>query len=47
MHIIGVTGISGAGKTTVSKKICEIKKGKHIDADSIAKCLSEKRRRIL
>ena len=47
MQVIGVTGISGAGKSTVSKKICEMKNGKYIDADSVAKALGKKRRRVL
>jgi len=47
MQIIGVTGISGAGKSTVSKRICEIVNGKYIDADKIARELSKKRRSIL
>ncbi len=45
--IIGITGISGAGKSTVSEKICEMSNGKYINADKIAKELSRKRRRIL
>lgn len=47
MQIIGITGISGAGKSTVSEKICKIKSAKYINADKIAKDLSKKRRRIL
>ncbi len=47
MYIIGVTGISGSGKSTVSKVICNLKNGKYINADEIAKRLSKKRRRIL
>lgn len=47
MQIIGVTGISGAGKSTVSKKICKIKNAKYVNADEIAKDLSRKRRGIL
>lgn len=47
MQIIGVTGISGAGKSTVSRKICELINGKYIDADQIAKTLSKKRRELL
>ena len=39
MKTIGVTGISGAGKTTVSDQICKIKNAKHINADKIAKRL--------
>lgn len=37
MQIIGITGITGAGKSTVSKMVCEILNAKHIDADKIAK----------
>ena len=47
MHTIGITGISGSGKSTVSKKICNILNAKYIDADKIAKDLSMKRRKIL
>lgn len=47
MQIIGVTGISGAGKSTVAKKICNIKSAKYIDADQTAKKLSNKRRSLL
>jgi len=47
MRIIGVTGKSGTGKSTVSQKICEMKNGKIINADEIAKRLSKKRRRVL
>lgn len=35
--IVGITGISGSGKSTVANKICEIMKVKRIDADKIAK----------
>lgn len=45
--IIGVTGISGAGKSTVSKLICKEKQAKYVNADKIAKELSGKRRKIL
>ena len=45
--IIGITGISGAGKSTVSHKICDIKQAKYVNADEIARDLSKKRRRIL
>ena len=45
--IIGITGISGAGKSTVSKMICDLKKVKYVNADEVAKNLSRKRRRIL
>lgn len=47
MQIIGVTGISGAGKSTVSQKICKVKNAKYINADQIAKKLSNKRRSLL
>ena len=42
--IIGVTGISGSGKSTVSEKVCKIKNGKYINADKIARELSKKRK---
>ena len=35
--IIGITGISGSGKSTVSEKICKTLNAKLIDADKIAK----------
>ena len=47
MQIIGITGMSGAGKSTVSEKICNMKSAKYINADEIAKNLSRKRRRVL
>ncbi|MCI9365074.1 MAG: dephospho-CoA kinase [Clostridia bacterium] len=47
MQVIGVTGISGAGKSTVSEKICEMTSGKHINADEVTKKLRRKRRRVL
>ena len=47
MQIIGITGISGAGKSTVSERICKIKDAKYVNADKVAKELSRKRRRIL
>lgn len=47
MQIIGITGISGAGKSTVSEKICQMKQGIHIDADVVAKALCKKRRSLL
>ena len=45
--IIGITGNSGAGKSTVSNRICDLKNAKYINADEIARELSKKRRRIL
>lgn len=33
MRIIGITGISGAGKTTSAKVICELEEAEHINAD--------------
>ena len=47
MQIIGVTGITGSGKSTVSKRICKNLNAKYVDADEIAKDLSRKRTRIL
>ncbi len=47
MQIIGITGISGAGKSTVSERICKIKNAKYVNADKVAKELSRKRGRIL
>ena len=47
MQIIGVTGITGAGKSTISEKICKLINGKHIDADKIAKDLSVSRKKLL
>lgn len=37
MQIIGITGVSGAGKTTVAKEICDIYEAEHINADKIAR----------
>ncbi len=39
--IIGITGISGAGKSTVAKEICKIENGKYVNADKIAKDLAK------
>lgn len=47
MEIIGITGVSGSGKSTVSKIICEMLNAKYIDADQIVKTLRRKRRKIL
>ncbi len=47
MQIIGVTGISGAGKSTVTEMLCNMRNAKSINADEVAKTLSKKRRRIL
>lgn len=33
MRVIGVTGISGAGKTTSSRIISELEEAEHINAD--------------
>ena len=41
MRTIGITGISGAGKTTISEQICRLKNAKHINADKIAKDLTK------
>lgn len=42
MQVIGITGISGAGKTTVAKEICELYKAEHIDADRIVRKYQKK-----
>ena len=47
MQVIGITGMTGAGKSTISKQICECVNGKYIDADKIAKELAKIRRRLL
>lgn len=47
MQIIGITGISGAGKSTVSEMICEEENRKYINADKVARDLSRKRRKVL
>lgn len=47
MQIIGVTGVSGAGKSTITKMLCNMKNATSIDADEVAKALSKRRRRIL
>lgn len=39
MKVIGVTGNSGSGKTTICEIICEIANAKVIDADEVAKSL--------
>ena len=44
MQIIGITGNTGSGKSTVSKRICKILNAKYISADEIAKSLSSKRK---
>lgn len=33
MNIIGITGVSGSGKTTVAKEICDLIEAEHINAD--------------
>lgn len=45
--IIGVTGTSGSGKSTVSKIICNLKNAKLVDADEIAKSMQAPRKGIL
>lgn len=42
MQVIGVTGASGAGKSTISREICKIKNAMYINADKIAKDMSKK-----
>lgn len=44
--IIGVTGISGTGKSTVSETICKIKNAKLIDADEVCKKMQMPRKSI-
>lgn len=40
--IVGITGISGSGKSTVTNKICNMINAKCIDADKIAKDMQKK-----
>ena len=47
MQIIGITGNTGSGKSTVSKRFCEIVNGRYIDSDKVARKLSKYRRKIL
>lgn len=42
MQIIGITGISGAGKSTVSEKIAQIKNAEIINADKVVRDLQRK-----
>lgn len=42
MQIIGITGISGAGKSTVSEKIAQIKNAEIIDADKVVRDVQRK-----
>ena len=37
MQVIGVTGISGAGKTTVSREICDMIESEHINVDRVVR----------
>lgn len=46
MQIIGITGTSGAGKTTVTDIICKRKNAEHIDADEIVKSSQRKAKNI-
>lgn len=45
--IVGIAGISGSGKSMISKEICKVRNAEHVNADSIAKECSAKRRRVL
>lgn len=45
--IVGITGISGSGKSMISREICKVKNAEHVNADSISKRYSMKRRRVL
>lgn len=42
MQIIGITGISGAGKSTVADAICKRENAESIDADKIVKVCQRK-----
>lgn len=44
--IIGVTGISGAGKSKVCETICKLRNAKLIDADRICKMMQVPRQSI-
>lgn len=44
IKIIGITGTSGSGKSTVSEKICKMKNAKYINADKIAREMSRKQK---
>ncbi|MCI8620497.1 MAG: dephospho-CoA kinase [Clostridia bacterium] len=37
MQVIGVSGISGSGKTTVSREICDFREAEHINVDRIVR----------
>ncbi len=42
MQVIGITGISGTGKSTVSERIAKIKNAYIINADKVVRDLQEK-----
>lgn len=42
MQVIGITGVSGAGKSTVSERIAKIKNAYIINADKVVRDLQEK-----
>ena len=42
MQVIGITGVSGAGKTTAAKEICDLYEAEHINADKIVRSCQKK-----